>query len=307
MKLRALLSVGVIACSGVAQAQNAAPTAPAPIKIELKLSPGQVRAFKISVDQKGTITLPGSGQNMPLNNGVTAYAKLIVDKQNSDGTWAARYKIGGMKALMNGAPMTMPGATDGMTIKGTLSKTGSFTPNDDQSKSAGMAMGMSPSQSMNNVLGNLMNLPDRPVAIGDTWTNVVPLPFDTTGKSKLTVDSKVLGVDQLNGDQIVRIQHDTSGPLNLTITQPMTMNVTGTLKGSGISQVSVNLGTPIDDLSTQHLVLTMTGQNPSGNGEKLNISMDVDVTSHIESVVLTRKAVVVNPPAKVPAKKARAK
>ena len=304
MKLRALLSAGIMACSGMAQAQNAAPT---PIKIELKLSPGQIRAFKISVDQKGTVTLPGSGQNMPLNTGITAYAKLIVDKQNSDGTWAARYKIGGMKMLMNGAPMTMPGNSGDMMIKGILSKTGTFAPTEDLSKTAGMGMGMSAGQSMNNVLGNLMNLPEKAVIVGDTWTKVVPLPFDPTGKSSLSINSKVLGVDQLNGDQIVRIQHDTSGPLNLTITQPMAMNVTGTLKGSGVSQVSVNLGTPIDDLSTQHLVLTMTGQNPSGNGEKLNISMDVDVTSHIESVVLTRKAVVVNPPAKVPAKKARAK
>lgn len=304
MKLRALLSAGVIACSGIAYAQDAAP---APVKIELKLAPAQIRAFKISVEQKGTMTLPGSGQNMPLNTGITAYAKLIVDKQNADGTWAARYKIGGMKMLMNGAPMPMPGNTGDMMIKGTLGKNGTFTPSGDLAGSSPMGMGMNPGQSMNNVLGNLMNLPGKPVIVGDTWTNSVPLPFDPTGKSALTVNSKVIGIDHLNGDQIVRIQRDTSGPLNLTITQPMTMNVSGTINGTGVSQVSVNSGSPIDDLATQHLALTITGQNPSGNGDQMNISMDMNVTSHIESVVLARKAVVVNPKSKAPAKKAPAK
>ncbi|HEY3413310.1 MAG TPA: hypothetical protein VGM51_09685 [Armatimonadota bacterium] len=307
MKLRALLSVGILACSGIAQAQNATPAAPAPVKIELKLAPGQIRAYKISVDQKGTMTLPGSGQNMPLNIGVTAYAKLIVDKQNDDGTWAARYKIGGMKTTMNGAPMNLPSGTDGMTIKGILSKTGAFKPTDDQPKSSGLGMGMSPGQSMSNVLGNLMNLPEKAVIVGDTWSTVVPLPFDATGKSSITVDSKVLGIDHQNGDQIVRIQHDSSGPLNMTMTQPMPMNIAGTIKGSGLSQVSVNSGAPLDDLSTQHMTLTVTGQNPSGNGDKMNISMDMVMTSHIESVVLERKAVVVKTPAKPPVKKAPAK
>jgi hypothetical protein len=300
MKLRAALSAGFILCAGLAYAQTAQPTE-APVKIGLKLAPGITRGFKITVDEKGTMTLPGSGQNMPMNMGMTAYAKLFVDKANDDGTWAARYRIGGIKMEMNGAPLNMPNSSSSqsITIKGIIAKNGSFLLTEvlDGGSSA-MGMGMSPGQMMNNVLGNLMNLPDKPVNVGDTWQTVIPLPFDSTHKSQLTVDSKIVGVDHLNGDQFVRIQHDSSGPLNMSISTPVTMNMTGTVKGSGVTKVSVNTGTPVDDRSTQHLTISLSGTNPSGNGEQMNMSIDMNVDSHIEAMVLDK----VVPESKKPAK-----
>lgn len=302
MKLRSVFSAGLIALAGLAHAQTAAP-ADAPLTINLKLAAGMVRGFKIDVSQKGTMTLPGSGQNMPLNTGMTAYAKLFIDKENPDGTWSARYRIGGIKMLMNGSPMNMPGGSSEMTMKGLISKNGAFTPTESPQGGGAMGMGMSAGQTMNNVLGNLMNLPDKPVRIGETWNTVVPLPFDTGHKSQLNVDSKVLGVDHLNGDDFVRIQHDTSGPLNMTITTPATMNITGTIKGSGVSKVSLKTGTPVDDRSSQHLSLAISGTNPSGNGEAMNISMEMDVDSHIEAVVLDKVVPAAKTPAKATAKK----
>jgi hypothetical protein len=291
MKLRAALSMGLIACTNIshAQAPPVEPTA-APMTLTLSLAPGQIRAFKITVDQQGTINLAGSGQAMPLNTGLTCFAKLIVDKQNADGTWNARYKIGGMKMLMNGTPMNMPNMAKSYDIKGILNKSGGFKPTEDLSKvgGGGFSPAMSSSQTMNNVLGNLMILPDKPVSIGDTWTNSVPLPYDATGKSTLTINSKILGVDHLNGDGIVRIQHDTSGPINMSITQPMAMNISGTIVGSGVSQVSLNTGSPIDDRSTQHLKMDIKGTNPSGNGEQMNMALDMNVTSHVESQILAK-------------------
>lgn len=307
MKLRAVISAGLIACAGLSHAQTAAP-GDAPLTINLKLVAGMVRGFKINVDQKGTMTLPGSGQNMPLNTGMTAYAKLFVDKQNPDGTWSARYRIGGIKMLMNGTPINMPNGSLSITLKGIIAKNGSFTPTEMPEGAGGaMGMGMSPGQTMNNVLGNLMTLPDKPVRIGESWNTVVPLPFDTAHKSMLNVDSKVIGVDHLNGDEFVRIQHDTSGPLNLTITTPATMNITGTIKGSGISKVSMNSGTPVDDRSSQHLTLAINGTNPSGNGEPMNISMEMDVDSHIEAVVLDKVVPAPKKLAKPALKKAKAR
>jgi hypothetical protein len=161
---------------------------------------------------------------------------------------------------------------------------------------------MSPGQTMNNVLGNLMNLPDKPVSVGDTWTTSVPLPYDPTGKSILTVDSKVVGVDNLDGDRIVRIKRDVSGPLNMTMTTPAVMNIAGSIKGTGMSRVSVKTGSPLDDVSKQHVQMNVTGTNPSGNGEKMNITIDMDVTSRIEATVLAKTTVKPAPKVKATAK-----
>ncbi|HEY3267980.1 MAG TPA: hypothetical protein VGM37_13700 [Armatimonadota bacterium] len=293
MKFRPVLPLVVLLSAPLANAQTAPVppvtppvTAPAPESVQFttKLTPGSIRSYKVTVDQKGTLSIPGSGQTMPIDAKVTSYVKMIVDKQNADGTYAAHIKLGGVKMTSN-SPMPMPPVQDSYEVKGTIGKDGLFTADPTVDKKPGNALGMSPAETMTGIFRSLSAVPLTSVAVGDSWSSVIPLPLDPSGKSQIAVTSKLLGVDAVTGDRVARVQRDIEGPVNLQLTEPMPLSITGTMKGSGVSKVSVTSGQPLQDDSKVHLKMTIQAPNSAGNGEQTNMGLDMDLTTKVESSV----------------------
>lgn len=311
MKLKTFVPAALLLLAGAAGAQNVpapvvSPTlTAAPLEMKLKLTPGQVRAYRITINQDSAMTLPGAGQGMPVKMDLTTDAKLFVDKANPDGSYAVRFRVGGTKANLsvNGQSMPMPGLPESTQYAGTVQKDGSFKPSADTVKKAGISgMGMDPGQLMSGLFANLMSIPDRPVAVGDTWITTVAMPLDPTGASTISVSNKILGVDTgAGGEQVARIQQDYSGPMALTLTQPAPMTLTGTITGSGVSKVSVASGQTLSSASNIRMVGDIDVGSAAGNGEAMKMKMDSTVVSKIESTLLP------SAPAKKPAPKVKPK
>jgi len=266
-----------------------------------------VRAYKITVIQNSTLTQPGAGQGMPMQADISADAKLFVDRKNPDNTYAVRYRMGGIKgtALAGGMAMPIPGLPDKMEVAGTLMPDGSFKPSTKTSASAGFGS-TDPSQTLSGLFTNLMSIPDRPMAVGETWQSNVALPMDPSGANTVRVTNKIVSLDTVNGQQVARVEHVYSGPLNMSITQPVPATISGTFSGTGTSRVSVATGQTLTNTGKVQMSMDVEMPNQAGNGEPMKMHMDSTVTTKIESMLLPAKAPVKPAPkagAKKPAQK----
>jgi hypothetical protein len=289
MKTRLMAVPAILALTaGLACAQTDTPavvTAPAPetVTFQLNLKPNTARAQRMVVDVAGTMQMPGNQGSMPVNVRMEASTKFFVDKKNDDGTYNVRYRIGGIKMSMNGQPMPT-GMAESLELKAVLAKDGRATKVTGLENVPG-GMGVDPTQMMRSALMNNIGLPDKPLAVGETWTTTIPMPFDPSGSSNVQVVSKLNSVETVKGQRIANIESKMSGPMNMTMQQPVPMTMTGQMDGTTTMRLDAGSGLPIDSTGVTKLKMDMTMDNPAGNGEKMNMTMDMTVTARLEPSV----------------------
>jgi hypothetical protein len=299
MKIRlAAMSAMLTLAAGLACAQTetaAVVTTPAPesVAFQLNLKPNTGRAQKMVVDVNGAMQMPGAQGSMPINVRLEAATKFFVDKKNEDGTYDVRYRIGGIKMTMNGQPMPS-GMAETMEIKAVMGKDGKVSKISGLENAPAGGMGMDPTQMMRGALMNNVGFPDKPIAVGETWTVSAPMPFDPTGSSNVQVTNKLLSVETVNGQKIASIESKLAGPLKMDMQQPVPMSMAGTLEGSTTVRMDVGSGLPIDSTGVTKVKTTMTIDNQAGNGEKMTMTMDMTVNARLDPST----AISVSPPVK---------
>lgn len=257
-----------------------------PITLKMVLKPQMIKAYKMTMDMNGNATMGDSEQTMPIVMSMSAITKMIVDKQNPDGTFAVRYKVGNMAMSMNGSPMPLPQElSQGYEFRANVDKDGKVSNVSGLEKVASMGgFGVDPTQMINQMMQSGVMYPTSPVAVGEAWTAVVPMPMDNTGKTKVTATSTLLGLDTVNGAKVARIQTVMDGPMNIEIAQPMAMKMTGNMKGTTNYRVDQTSGTLVDSAGTMKMNMAMSMDNPAGNGEKMNIGIDMNMVVKMNPV-----------------------
>jgi hypothetical protein len=247
--------------------------------VRLRFTPGAGSAYKLWMSLNGNMGA-GGAEGIPITGSLKAAARLTSGKPGQDGAFPVRFQISDLQYSMNGAPAAPPDLPKAFEIAGTVSSDGVFTPDAksrDRLTGAGMTPG--PMDMLEMMLRALVAVPERSLAKGDSWSMNARLPF---GKGDLTVTNTVQSVDDVNGDTVAKVQRVMNGPLNVQMSSPIALNITGTVNGTGIVQVSQASGLPVDDASTFKLKMKLNA--PDSGAGKMEYTMDMEMKSHVTAV-----------------------
>jgi hypothetical protein len=277
-----LVCVAPVRAQEPAQPPVAAQEAPTPTgapSVRLRFTPGAGSAYKLWMSLTGTMGA-GGGEGIPVTGSLNAAAKLTSGKPGQDGSFPVRFQISDLQYSMNGAPASPPDLPKSFEIAGAVDADGVFTPDaKSRDRLAGSGITPGPMQMLEMMLRALVGVPARSLAKGDSWSMDAHLPF---GKGDLTVKNTVQSVDDVNGDTVARVQRVMSGPLNVQMSSPIALNITGTVNGTGVVQVSQASGLPVDDASTFKLKMKLNA--PDSGAGKMEYTMDMEMKSHVTAV-----------------------
>jgi|GEM_PF-3267591 hypothetical protein len=175
----------------------------------------EVLLYKMSMNMKTDVTNENGVSvlpNGPMATQSTANIRMNTTDVKPDGSARMVVQTTGMKMILNGQEMMAP---DPPIITMEVNKYG-------MAKMSGMENNNTPGMQMMMKMMNFQNLPTMaallpkvPVKVGDTWTNVIPSPMDKT--VNLTVNSKLLGVETINGQETLKISQSFTMPMNMMI------------------------------------------------------------------------------------------
>ncbi len=98
------------------------------------------------------------------------------------------------------------------------------------------------------------DLPEGPVAIGDTWestTNAEPTGGGSGVTLELTSNNTLVGFETVNGHECARVETEFTGTMGGTSTQgPATITIKGNMEGSGTWHFAYMEGFLVDEFST---------------------------------------------------------
>ena len=287
MKNYALAAAVLLALlPSVAHAQ-AAPTAPAPVTLRLKFTPGQTLYYSMVSDTNGTVLMGQSGAGMPIQ----VHTKMLMHQtvksvRASDGAATVDVGIDSMSLGMNGQPLPMQGAKlSQMKTLGTMlilptGKTLSFTPSADMSAAAPPMPGMDMSHM--SAMSGLGQFPEAPVKSGDTWKSAIAMGMMG---AQVATGFTLSGVDTTGGKTVATITQTTSGTFDTSAAadgaaapatpMPGGMAMTGTVSGTGTLRFDVDAGAVVGQTSRASITMTMT---PPGADAPIDMKMNVHST-----------------------------
>lgn len=279
----------VLATGFALRAQSPAEDAAPPserVALRLNLAQGQVSAYRIAINQTGTMTLEGAGQGMPVNSDMSADAKLFVDKVKPGGDYAVRYRMGNIKAtvMFAGQTISIPNLPKSLEIAGSLSSRGVFTPTEPVK--GGLPGAVDATQTLAGLLSNLVGLPAQPIAVGESWESFAPLTLDPSGTARVTMTNTVSAIEGEGGNRVAVVLQTFDGPLDVNIVDPVAVQLTGTFNGTGSSRISIGTGRTLSATTTAKMNGKLATSSMSGTGETTTMLMDLTVASKITSVDL---------------------
>jgi hypothetical protein len=274
----------------------------APASVQFRLTPGKSVAYKMWLGLTGQMGAPGVDGGFPMSGSLNANANLVTDARGEDGSYPVRFQISDLKYTMNGAPAAPPDLPKTFTIAGTVGKDGAFVINQKASEDiGGSGLIPGPREMLETMLRAIVAIPNKPLVPGDAWKLEGPLPYDTSGRSRISMTNKVSSVETVNGDAVATVQRDVTGPFYLSISSPISVTMAGSIRGTGAVQVSGATGMPVDDVSTTTVKMTW-GLPVPGGGEAQNLkdtqgeksgksayTMDMEIKTHVTAVPAAAK------------------
>lgn len=157
-------------------------------------------------NENGVSMLP----NGPMATVSSANTRMNTTDVKPDGSAVMVVQTSGMKMSMNGQAMAVP---DPPIVTMDINKYGMAKINNmSQTNTPGLQMVMK-MMNFQNMPTMAALLPKNPVSVGDSWTNVIPSPLDKT--VNLTIKSTLLGVDNINGQETLKISQSFTMPMNM--------------------------------------------------------------------------------------------
>lgn len=266
-------------------AQDAGVAAGDTVKLEYKFVPGDTSDYKMVGDMNVNITSAvQAGEQIPAMNvkmvGITSqHVNKILDNGDAEIT----YKVKSMKMTMMGSTSNVP--VDQMPVMTvTMSKDGrikSFT-GLDQAKS--MITGI-PILGDGGAQMQYSAFPDKPLAVGDTWTYDIPL---STNGAPIHLEGKMLQIGAKAGDYTVAVYSENlSGDLNFGIDPSKiagsqaagvpAMILSGKINARGTSKFSPDLGKLISGTGTIEMQMNMNPQSATGASTDASFAMSMSV------------------------------
>lgn len=165
----------------------------------------------------------------------------------------------------------------------------------------------------NNVPSLLALLPDHPIKIGEAWENTIPSPL---GDGTVTVNSTLLGVETINGQETLKIKQSMTFPFKLKMDAggkpikgegdpAMTMTGSGTVNSvMYILEATARVIKSVEDTDVK-FEMKMFGaaaqQNPLGDQMTMTMGSKMSMTFLNSSMVTDKQK---TPKPVTPAKKA---
>lgn len=269
---------------------NAPPTAaspaiaPAAITLRYKFVPGQVRRYSYNMDMQMQMLTGQTGGAMPMNMTMQMTMRQVVKSvRPSDGAATIATKIEVMHMLMNGTETPMPAAQKAKMAQPftmVMLPTGKML----SMSMPGMAgMGAPGMDFSKNMFSGTAFLPDGPVKIGDQWNGAVDAAMAGIGSS---YTATLTGIDQKDGATLATIENKTTGTIDKSLSQgmPATMNMQGTITGTGTQIFDTTAGSVRSATGTANTDMTMLfskpagGEAPAGMPSSMKMQMNMKFT-----------------------------
>jgi hypothetical protein len=106
--------------------------------------------------------------------------------------------------------------------------------------------------------------PEKPVAVGDTWTRTVANPAQTLGTIEVTYNAKLDKIEERDGRKVAVITYTTSSKLTSAGQSPMGTPELVDSKGQGTAVVDIETGLPIEQSNEGARILKFTQPGQDG-------------------------------------------
>lgn len=148
-------------------------------------------------------------------------------------------------------------------------------------------------------------LPAKPVAVGESWTNEQELPMPMFGKINVKSNMKLLSVEEKDGRQIAKISISgaaKAGGEKAPAESPIPMKITEMdiqQKGTMFFDITAGQMSRTDMKQTISMAMSMANpQNPDAPPMAMNMEMDSDITMNM---YMNEEPPEMTPPATTPA------
>lgn len=279
-----ILLLSVVPAHADVPASPPAVAAPAPGPVvRMRFTPGVGSDYKLWLGLNGTMGAPGASEGIPVTGSLAGNARLTSGKPGADGAYPVRFKVSGLKYTMNGAPAMPPGLPSAFEVGGTVTADGVFTPDaKSRERLAGGGLMPGPAEFLEMMLRSIVSLPRKELAKGDTWSLMAPGPVASSGAAPLTVTSTVENVTVEDGVPVASVRRTLKGPLDLKMSSPIALTISGSVAGDGIVKVSDATGLPVDDTGSTRLKIKLS---PGGDaGAKMEYTMDMEMKTHVVAI-----------------------
>jgi hypothetical protein len=271
--------------AGLAAHAQDAPTGP--VKLELRLKAGQSRTYRITGATDMVATLPG-GVVKKTNTRTSGTFEMTVDRVNADGTYAVHVKPLGQSVTVDGKDTTPDDVPDA-EVKATVTSDGRFSgvsggkPESESAKAV-----MDGEDFLNTIFDKDVGFPTKPLTVGEGWADKIDSPIDEK-QPKVTLNSKLVAVDMLNGKPVARVLHVIAEPIQDPSPEPG-VTMTGTMEGGGLGTVDLDTGLVLDEQVILRLKVDVTAQNPSNSAQTVNLGNVANIKIHVQALPETSPA-----------------
>ncbi|OFX14575.1 MAG: hypothetical protein A2Z18_11295 [Armatimonadetes bacterium RBG_16_58_9] len=187
-----------------------------PVKLEYKFKENDLDQYKISMAMNLQMpSIPGGIIPPSLNMSVNSKMRQRVIAVNPDGSAKVRVRTGDFEMTAPGLQMPKQNKSlESTVVVMTMTKDGRVLRVEGLERGMGelAKLGFDP-QTMLNQMAMTGVFPDKPVSVGDTWTQQIPSPF---GGGSFQITGTLLSYpDSLWGLKTARIKYDMSGKMDL--------------------------------------------------------------------------------------------
>lgn len=250
-----------------------------PVRLELRLKPGESHRFRVTEDTVMKASMPGGGTRRTAKI-TTATFDLLVDRVNADGSYAVRVRPGSQTVTVNGkdtppdAPTTEATATLGRD--GRLSNVSDPQPGEDEAEA-----GFDAREMLETLFDEDAGFPAQPVPLGGGWKDKIESPLDESA-ARVTVNNTLVALDVLEGKQVARVLNIAAEPIEAPADESG-VAMSGTLEGGGLANIDLATGLPLESRDTVRMRVTVTGPAPVGEGT-ISIESEVHVKFHLRAI-----------------------
>ncbi|HEY3267981.1 MAG TPA: hypothetical protein VGM37_13705 [Armatimonadota bacterium] len=250
-----------------------------PVSLLLRLKAGQTQSYRITTDTTLKTTLP-NGEAKSTNNHTVATFDLSVESVNPDGSYAVRVKRTSHQLTVDGeTPDNVDVGEAEATAK--LGTDGRYSGLSAASKpKPDGPSGASPEDFLSTVFDDEVGVPTRAVAVGERWKDQVKSPVDTD-QNKVTVNSRLMAVDDVDGKRVARVLRVIAEPLHAT-GPDKNVSSEGVLEAGSFTSNDLGTGLTQDERDVLHLQMDMTATSPAG--QTVKIGSDAHIRIHIEAI-----------------------